>query len=75
MAVAIIKRPHCGYEGEPPGFRLLRKPWGLRFYEVKMLECLHCHGVFNHYYGISPRGGVSEFTVRVRPRPGGAKKS
>ena len=60
----VFKCPYCGYEGE---FRLLRT-WKFRFYDVKMLKCLGCERVFNHYYGISPAGKKSEFVIRIRPR-------
>ena len=58
------KCPYCGNEGE---FKI-RKAWRFRFYEVKRLQCQKCNGIFNYYYGISPRGKVSEFVIRVRPR-------
>ena len=60
----MVKCPYCGYEGE---LKLL-KTWRFRFYEVKRLECPRCHGVFNHYKGISPTGKRSEFVIRVKPR-------
>jgi uncharacterized Zn-finger protein len=60
----LVKCPYCGYEGE---FRV-HKTWRFRFYEVERLECPGCHGVFNHYHGISPTGRKSEFVIRVRPR-------
>ena len=44
------------------------KTWKFRFYEVKCLECPKCHGVFNHYQGLSPAGKRSEFVIRVKPR-------
>jgi len=61
----LVKCPYCGYEGE---FRVL-KTWRFRFYNVSRLECLRCHGVFNYYRGVSPKGKRSEFVIRVRPRP------
>jgi uncharacterized C2H2 Zn-finger protein len=33
------------------------------------MECPRCHGVFNYYQGVSPKGRRSEFVIRVRPRP------
>ena len=62
----MVKCPYCGFEGE---HRLL-KTWKFGFYDVKMLECPRCRGVFNHYYGVSPRGKVSKFTIRVKPKSG-----
>lgn len=64
----MVKCPYCGYEGEVSSFKMLRRPWRFRFYEVNMLECPKCHSVFNYYHGVSPRGRMSEFTIRVRPR-------
>ncbi len=62
----MVKCPYCGYEGE---FKLL-KSWKFRFYDVKMLSCPHCGSIFNYYIGTSPRSGrLSEFYVRIRPRP------
>jgi len=60
----VIKCPYCGYEGE----HKLLKTWRFRFYTVKRLECPKCHGIFNHYSGVSPNGKTSEFVIRVRPR-------
>jgi len=60
----VVKCPYCGFEGE---FRLL-KAWKFRFYDVKMLECLSCKRVFNHYYGVSRTGKRSEFVIRINPR-------
>jgi transposase-like protein len=56
--------PYCGYED---GFKL-HKTWRFRFYEVKRLECPKCKGIFNHYYGTSPRGKTSQFVIRVKPK-------
>jgi len=71
----MARCPYCGYGADVSGFRLLRSPWRYRFYEVRMLECPKCHGVFNYYYGVSPQmGKVSEFTVRVKPRARGAPR-
>jgi hypothetical protein len=60
----VVKCPYCGYEGESK----VHKTWRFRFYEVKRLECPKCHGVFNHYYGVSSKGTVVEFTIRIKPR-------
>ncbi|MEM1696782.1 MAG: hypothetical protein QXQ90_09355 [Desulfurococcaceae archaeon] len=64
----MVKCPFCGFEADANSFKLLREPWRFRFYEVKMLECPKCKGVFNYYEGTSPRGKRSSFTLRVRPR-------
>jgi uncharacterized C2H2 Zn-finger protein len=60
----LTKCPYCGYAGE---FRV-HKTWRFRFYEVERLECPRCHGVFNHYQGVSTGGRKSEFVIRVKPR-------
>ena len=61
-----LRCPLCGHEGP---FTELRPPWRFRFYEVRMLKCPNCRGVFNYYRGLSPRSGrVSEFTIRVKPK-------
>uniref|UniRef100_A0A7J3ZK44 Uncharacterized protein n=1 Tax=Fervidicoccus fontis TaxID=683846 RepID=A0A7J3ZK44_9CREN len=65
----MVKCPYCNYEADASGFKLLREPWRFRFYTVRMLECPKCHSVFNHYHGVSPRGGkTSEFAIRVKPK-------
>ena len=64
VIISNIKCPHCGFEGR---FKVL-KTWRFRFYDVKMLLCPKCMGMFNHYYGISSRGKVSEFVIKVSPR-------
>jgi len=65
----MVKCPFCGYEGDISQFKLLRDPWRFRFYEVKMLDCPKCHGVFNYYYGKSPSNNrATEFTIKIRPR-------
>jgi hypothetical protein len=57
--------PCCGYEDE---FKLI-KMWEFKFYGIMMLQCLKRGGIFNHYYGISPRiGRVSEFVIKIKPR-------
>ena len=63
----MVKYSYCGYEGGASNFKLLRKPWILKFYTVKILECPKCYGVFNYYYGVSLRGKVSQFTIRAKP--------
>ena len=66
----MVKCSFCGYEADVSEFKLLREPWKFRFYTVKMLECPRCHNIFNYYTGKSPRTGrLSEFYVRIRPRP------
>jgi uncharacterized C2H2 Zn-finger protein len=61
----LVKCPYCGYEGE---FKIL-KSWKFRFYEVKRLECPKCHGIFNHYYGVTPKANkLSEFVIRIKPK-------
>jgi len=61
----LVKCPYCGYEGT----FIVHKTWKFRFYEVRRLECPRCHGIFNYYFGASPKSGrVSEFVVRIRPR-------
>ena len=60
----MVKCPYCGFEG---GFKI-HKTWRGRVHEVNHLECSKCHGVFNHYQGLSPAGKRSEFVVRVKPR-------
>jgi len=67
----MVKCPFCGYEADLNQFKLIRDSWRFRFYIVKMLECTKCHGVFNYYYGVSPKSNrVSEFVIRVKPKPG-----
>jgi len=61
----MVKCPYCGYEGE---FEI-QKEWKFRFYNVKKLQCPQCNGIFNYYYGISPKSGKkSEFVIRIKPR-------
>jgi hypothetical protein len=60
----LVRCPYCGCNG---GLKLL-KSWRFRFYGVKRLEYLGCHGVFNHYKGVSPRGKKSEFVIRIKHR-------
>jgi len=64
----MVRCPFCGYEADLSQFKLLRDPWRFRFYEVKMLECPKCRGVFNYYSGVSPMGKRSEFVIRIKPR-------
>jgi len=74
MKVVIIdnvKCPYCGFEGR---FKAL-KTWKFRFYDVEMLECPNCKGIFNRYYGVSPSSGKkSEFVIRVKPRVVGGRR-
>jgi transposase len=64
----VVNCPYCGFEGEFTGL----KSWKFRFYNVRMLKCPRCEGVFNYYSGLSPRsGGVSEFTIKLKPRVAG----
>jgi len=64
----VVRCPFCGYEADLNQFKLLRNPWKFRFYEVKMLECPKCSGVFNYYSGVSPKGKRSEFIIKIKPR-------
>jgi len=64
----MLKCPYCGYVDDLAGFNKLRDPWKFRFYEVYRLECPKCHGVFNYYTGVSPKGKRSEFVIRVKMR-------
>jgi hypothetical protein len=59
----MVKCSYCGYEGE---FKLI-KTWKFRLYNVERLEHPKCGGIFNHYYGTSPRGKTSEYVIRVKP--------
>ena len=67
-ASSKVRCPYCGYEASEAGFKLVKGPWRFKYYAVKMLECPRCHGVFNYYSGVSPKGKRSEFVIRVRPR-------
>ncbi|MEM4889431.1 MAG: hypothetical protein QXJ64_08350 [Thermosphaera sp.] len=64
----MVKYSFCGFEYGLDGFKQVRESWRFRFYEVKMLECPKCKGVFNYYEGVSPRGKQSSFTIKVRSR-------
>jgi len=64
----VVKCPFCGFEADVDSFKQLRELRRFRFYEVKMLECPKCKGVFNYYEGVSPRGKQSSFTIKVRSR-------
>jgi len=65
----LVRCPFCGYKADLRELKLLQDPWRFRFYEVKMLECPKCKGVFNYYTGKSPSTSkISEFYVRVRLR-------
>ena len=63
-----VKCPFCGHEAGASEFKLLRGPWRYRMHDVRRLVCPRCGGVFNHYRGVTSRGKVVEFTVKVRPR-------
>lgn len=67
----MVRCPYCGFTGE---FRVERS-WRFRFYDVRRLCCPKCGGVFNHYRGTSPRGKLSEFVIRVKPRAARATTS
>jgi predicted nucleic-acid-binding Zn-ribbon protein len=60
----MVKCPYCGNED---GLREVRE-WSFRFYTVKRIQCPKCKNIFNHYYGVSPKGRGSEFVIRVKPR-------
>jgi hypothetical protein len=60
----MVKCPFRG--GEPQAQPL--KTWRFRFYFVERLQCPKCNGIFNHYSGVRPQGGKSEFVIRVKPR-------
>lgn len=63
----MVRCPYCGYEANEQSFEILREPWKFRFYTVKMLKCSKCHGVFNYYYGVSPRTGkLSKFVIKIK---------
>jgi len=47
----VVNCPYCSFEGEVG----LIKTWKFRIYNVKMLQRFKYSGVFNHYYGTSPR--------------------
>jgi len=47
----MVRCPFCGFESSLEDFKKLRGPWRFRFYEVKMLECPKCKGVFNYHEG------------------------
>ncbi|MEM1832480.1 MAG: hypothetical protein QXJ97_13240 [Desulfurococcaceae archaeon] len=64
----MVKCPFCGFELSLEDFKKLREPWRFRFYEVRMLECPKCKGVFNYYEGFSPRGKRSSFTIKLKAR-------
>lgn len=60
----MVSCPYCGFEGR---LRLI-KTWRYRFYDVRMISCPNCRGVFNYYSGVSPTGKKSEFVVGLKPR-------
>jgi len=59
----VVKCPFCGFEPGLDEFKQLREPWRFKFYEVRMLECPRCKGVFNYYEGSSLRGKHSVFAL------------
>lgn len=69
MVIGLIQCPYCGFKGSENDYKLLREPWRFRFYTVKRLECPKCKGIFQYYYGESPRGKISEYVIRMKPRP------
>lgn len=75
----MVRCHFCGYEAPVEGLRLMREPRRYSFYEVRSLECPKCGGVFFYYYGVSPRGRVSTFTIRKKtgekPRPKSTRRS
>ncbi|ABL78368.1 hypothetical protein [Thermofilum pendens] len=62
----LVECPHCGYSDRLDSFKLLRDPWRYSFYEVRRLQCPKCGGTFNYYYGVSPKGELSTFTIRFK---------
>jgi len=58
----MVKCPYCNSE---EGFEEL-KSWKLKFYDVKMLRCSKCNGIFNLYSGISSKGKRTEFVMKVK---------
>jgi len=63
-----VRHPFHSFESSVRSIKLLRQPWRFRFYEVKMLVCPKCKGVFNYYEGTSPRGKHTSFAIKLRTR-------
>jgi len=63
----MARCPFCGYEADVSQFKFPRDPWKFRFYEVRMIGCPKCCGVFSYYSGISPKEEKSEFDIRIKP--------
>ena len=60
----MVKCPYCSYSDECN----VIKTWQFKFYEVKMLQCPNCNGIFNYYKGTSAKGKRSEYIIRIKPR-------
>ncbi len=70
----VVKCPFCGYESVLEDFKI-QKEWRFRFYKVYRLKCPKCKGIFNYYYGVSPKTGEKKsFTVRVKPASGSVRR-
>lgn len=65
----MLQCPFCGLKGSEKDYKLLRDTWRFRFYIVKRFECPKCKGIFQYYYGESPRGKISEYVIRIKPKP------
>lgn len=50
----MVRCTFCGYEADLGELELFRDPWRFRFYEVKMLKCPKCKGIFHYYTSRSP---------------------
>jgi len=61
----MVKCPYCGYDECE-----VIKTWKFRFYNVEMLQCPKCNGIFNYYKGVSSKGKWSEYVIRVKPKVG-----
>ncbi|MEM4958823.1 MAG: hypothetical protein QXX12_02995 [Nanopusillaceae archaeon] len=59
----VVKCPFCGLEADANSFKPLRRPWGFKFYEVRILEYPGYKNVFNYYEGVSPK--ASSFTIKM----------
>jgi hypothetical protein len=60
----MVKYPFCGGEFQVQPL----KTWRFRFYSVESFQRPKRNGILNHYSRIRPKGGKSEFVIRVRPR-------